>query len=72
MIVTIITLGSQAGTQGNVKSWGEGVGGPLSLGNEAQSIFPPPHTRAHTQKLANSKDSKGTERCDYDGLLMKN
>lgn len=50
MIVTIMTLGSQAGTQGNVRSWGEGVGGPLSLGNEAQSIFPP--SRTHTRARA--------------------
>lgn len=25
----------------------------------------------HTLKLANSKDSKGTEHCDYDRLAMK-
>lgn len=31
MIVTIITLGSQAGTQGSVRGWGGGVeGSPMS------------------------------------------
>lgn len=73
MIVTIIILGSQAGTQGSVRGWGVGDrGDPLSLGNEARSISPPSHMHMHTLKLANSKGSKGTEHCDYDRLSMKN
>lgn len=73
MIVTIITLGSQAGTQGSVRGWGGGDRGvPLSLGNKAQSISLHSHTHMHTLKLANSEGSKGAEHCDYDRLSMKN